>query len=48
MGSEEESGGMCPIDSEMAGPNRLQLGGLIQGMWENVLVRVRVGMIHDS
>ena len=41
---------MFKVNSEMAGPNGLKLGGMIEGMWENVLVRVRGGkfrqMIH--
>ena len=30
---------MIPMDSEMAGPSRLKLGVLVEGMWENVLAK---------
>ena len=36
------------VDSEMAGPSGLKLGGMIKGIWENVLDRDMGGMIHDS
>ena len=44
------------IDSEMVGSNGLKLGGMInevslgmiEGICENVLIRFRGGMIHDS
>ena len=48
LGSGEECGGMWHVNSEMAGPNRLKLGGLIEDICKNVPVRVRGGMIHDS
>ena len=47
FGSREECGRMGLVNSEMALPNGLKLGGMIEGIWENVLVRVRGGMIHD-
>lgn len=37
-----ECGCSYPIPSEMAGPRGLKLGGLVEGMGENIL------MIHDS
>ena len=39
MGSEENSGRLSLIDSEMAEPMRLKLGGMIKGMGENVLAK---------
>ena len=36
------------IDSKMAGLNGLKLGGMIEGICENVLLGVRYGIIHDS
>ena len=48
LGSGEECGRMGLVNSEMALPNGLKLGGMIEGIWENVLVRVICGMIHDS
>ena len=42
LGSREESRCLFKVNSEMAGPNGLKLlGGMIEGMWENVLIRVR-------
>lgn len=39
LGSVENS--RCPllIDSEMAGPIKLKLGGMVEGMQENVLAK---------
>ena len=39
LGSEEDSSCMELIDSEMAGPIRLKLGGMVEGMGENVLAK---------
>ena len=39
MGSEENSGCVSLIDSEMAGQIGLKLGGMIKGMQENVLAK---------
>ena len=39
LGSEENSRGVLLIDSEMAGPIRLKLGGMVQDMGENVLTK---------
>ena len=39
MGSEENCVFPEVIDSEMAGPIRLKLGGMIKGMQENVLAK---------
>ena len=38
-GSREYSGCRALIDSEMDGPSRLKLGGMIEGMRENVLAK---------
>ena len=48
LDSAEESRWMSLIYSEVAGPNWLKLGGLVEGMGENVLFRVRGGMIQES
>ena len=49
LGSGEECGRIGQVNSEMALPNRLELGGMIEGIWENFLVRCRRGgMVHDS
>ena len=35
----------------MAGPNRLKLGGLVEGMWKNVLTKECLGSVklhHDQ
>ena len=49
LGSGEECGRIGQVNSEMALPNRLELGGMIEGIWENFLVRCRRGgIIHDS
>ena len=34
------------IDSEMTGPSGLKLGGMIEGMWENVLTKEFFGSIN--
>ena len=47
-GSKEERGCVGLIISDVARPNGLKLCVLIGGMGENVLVRVRGGMIHES
>ena len=39
LGSEENSRCMFPIDSEMAGRIGLKLGGMVEGMCENVLAK---------
>ena len=39
MGSEENSRCSELIDSEMAGPIRLKVGGMVEGMQENVLAK---------
>ena len=36
------------IDSEMAGPSGLKLGGTIEGMWENVLAKEFFGSVHQG
>ena len=33
---------------EMAGPNGLKLGGMLECIWENVLIRVTGERIQDS
>ena len=35
----DECACLIPMDSEMAGPSRLKLGVLVEGMWENVLAK---------
>ena len=37
---------MTLIDSEMAGSSGLKLGGLVEGMWENVLAREFFGLVN--
>ena len=46
MGSGENS--CCPslIDSEMAGPIKLKLGGMVEGMGENVLAKEFFGSVE--
>ena len=39
LGSGENSRCMFPIDSEMAGSIKLNLGGMVEGMGENVLAK---------
>ena len=48
MASEENSGCLTLIDSEMAEPINLKLGGMVEGMGEIVLVRVSGRMIKES
>ena len=48
LGRREESRCLFKVNSEMAGPNGLKLGGMIEGICENVLLGVRYGIIHDS
>ena len=46
LGSEENSGRLSLIDSEMAEPMRLKLGGMIKGMGENVLAKEFFGSVE--
>ena len=46
LGSEENSSCMELIDSEMAGPIRLKLGGMVEGMGENVLAKEFFGSVE--
>ena len=46
LGSEENSSCTLLIDSEMAGPIRLKLGGMVEGMGENVLAKEFFGSIE--
>jgi len=39
LGSEENSGCLFPIDSKMAGPIELKLGGMVECMGENDLAK---------
>ena len=39
MGSEENFRRNLLIDSEMAGPIKLKLGGMVEGMGENVFAK---------
>ena len=39
LGSEENSSALTLIDSKMAGPIKLKLGGMVEGMQENVLAK---------
>ena len=39
LGSEENCGCLLLIDSEMAGPIQLKLGGMVEGMGEIVLAK---------
>ena len=39
LGSEGNSSCVLLIDSEMAGPIKLKLGGMVEGMQENVLAK---------
>ena len=34
------------IDSEMAWPNKLKLGEMVKGMWENVLAKECLGSVN--
>ena len=45
-GSRENSRRVALIDSEMAGPSELKLGGMIEGMGENVLVKDFFGSVN--
>ena len=45
LGSEENSSRMFPIDSKMAGPIRLKLGGMVEGMGENDLPKEFFGSV---
>ena len=45
LGSRENSGRLTLIDSEMAGPTGLKLGGMIKGMCENVLTKEFFGSV---
>ena len=46
MGSEENCGCLLLIDSEMAGPIKLKLGGMVEGMCENVLAKEFFGSVE--
>ena len=46
LGSEENSRCSLLIDSEMAGPIKLKLGGMIKGMQENVLAKEFFGSVE--
>ena len=46
MGSEENSVRVLPIDSEMPGPIKLKLGGVVEGMQENVLAKEFFGSVE--
>ena len=46
LGSGENSSCLLLIDSEMAGPFRLKLGGMIKGMGENVLAKEFFGSVN--
>ena len=37
---------MALIDSEMAGPSELKLGGMVEGMGENVLAKEFFGSVN--
>ena len=39
---------MTSLYSEMAGPSKLKLGVLIEGMWENVLAKEFFGSVHQG
>ena len=45
LGSEENSGCMFPIDSEMAGRIGLKLGGMVEGICENDLAKKFFGSV---
>ena len=42
----ENSGRLLPIDSEMAGPIWLKIGGMVEGMQENVLAKIFFGSVE--
>ena len=46
LGSEENSSCSSLIDSEMAGPIGLKLGGIVEGMGENVLAKKFFGSVN--
>ena len=46
LGSRENSRGVLLIDSEMAGRIRLKLGGMVEGMQENVLAKEFFGSVE--
>ena len=46
MGSEENSGRLSLIDSEVAEPIRLKLGGMVKGMGENDLAKEFFGSVE--
>ena len=46
MGSEENCGCLSLIDSEMAGLIKLKLGGMVEGMGENVLAKEFFGSVE--
>ena len=46
MGSEENSCGTSLIDSDMAGRIGLKLGGMVEGMGENVLAKEFFGSVE--
>ena len=46
LGSEENSGRLLLIDSEMAGRIGLKLGGMVEGMGENVLAKEFFGSVE--
>ena len=46
MGSGENCGASELKDSEMAGPIRLKLGGMVEGMGENVLAKEFFGSVE--
>ena len=46
MGSEENSRALTLIGSEMAGPIGLKLGGVVEGMCENVLAKEFFGSVE--
>ena len=46
LGSEENSSALTLIDSEMAGPIGLTIGGMVEGMQENVLVKEFFGSVE--
>ena len=45
LGSRENSSCTSLIDSEMAGPIKLKLGGMVEGMCENVLAKEFFGSV---
>ena len=46
LGSRENSGRLLLIDSEMAGRIGLKLGGMVEGMGENVLAKEFFGSVE--